>query len=489
MHFLFDTNILIPLEPTSPGDLEPATPNAVYLIRSIYENGHQVFVHPASLLDLERDRNVQRRELRKVLLNKYSRLEGSGVSSGLVAVIGESAFGSNDYCDDLLLDAVFRDAVDWLVTEDERLRKKAQRAGLSERILSVQAAIQVVSDLSERPIAPPPDVECTKAYNLDCTDPIFDGLRQDYPGFDAWFARCRREHRLTWIIRHPSSSKVGALCLVKPEDVPPGQLRGRTLKICTFKVSDECLGYRYGELLLKTIFEHIIENKYDWGYVTVFPRHEELLRLLEDFGFAPMNTKTELGEYIYVKPFSEVSDKAIGLSAFEYHVRYGPRKMRFNAAETYLVPIRPQYADRLFPETADYVPLFRDTNPCGSAIRKAYLCHSLISSLKQGSILLFYRSQSRQGLIAVGVVESACRSRSPSEIARLVARRTVYTMRNIEQLCTKDVLVVLFRQSRIFRSVVPPKEAIGAGIMTNPPQSVMKIREEGAAWIHRLICQ
>jgi hypothetical protein len=276
---------------------------------------------------------------------------------------------------------------------------------------------------------------------------------------------------------------------VKEEDKPPDNLTGKVLKICTFKVSEESLGYRYGELLLKTLFEYTFENEYDWAFVTAFERHTELFRLLEDFGFRRLSKKTESGELVYAKPFSRVAENDDAQGALDYHVRYGPRRFQFNAEAVYLVPIQTRYADRLFPETAIQSQLFRDQSPCGSAIRKAYLCHSAVKTLEPGAILVFYRSQEKQGLIAVGVVEEAFHSKSVEKIARKVAKRTVYSLRDIEDMCGQDVLVILFRQARVFCPAVLDNEAVEGRIMMRAPQSIMKIREEGAEWIQRLICQ
>jgi hypothetical protein len=44
--FLIDTNVLIPLEPTAPEQVEAMTEPALGLLRSIEEAGYQLFIHP-----------------------------------------------------------------------------------------------------------------------------------------------------------------------------------------------------------------------------------------------------------------------------------------------------------------------------------------------------------------------------------------------------------------------------------------------------------
>lgn len=75
------------------------------------------------------------------------------------------------------------------------------------------------------------------------------------------------------------------------------------LKLCSFKVSEAHAGRRYGELLLKPIFAFAETNGFDWIYVTVFPKHERLVNLLEDFGFTALNdASTRRGELVMAKP-------------------------------------------------------------------------------------------------------------------------------------------------------------------------------------------
>ena len=219
-----------------------------------------------------------------------------------------------------------------------------------ERTLSVLGAVQVIQDLSEKPVAPPPAVEATLAHALQNDDPILDSLRVDYaPEFDSWLTRCKLEHRLAWTIREPSEANLAAFCIVKNEESPPQGLSGKVLKFCTFKVSEQHLGYRYGELLLKTVFEHAFENRHDWAFVTVFEKHAELVCLLEGFGFRRLVQKTKIGELILAKPFSETVEPATDLDDISYHIRFGPRRLRFNPDKTFLVPIQPRLRGSPFP--------------------------------------------------------------------------------------------------------------------------------------------
>ena len=74
MKFLLDTNIVIPLEPTSQTDIEPTTIPATELLRLLAAYSHDIFVHPASVDELRRDRDATRRGMREILLIETNRL-------------------------------------------------------------------------------------------------------------------------------------------------------------------------------------------------------------------------------------------------------------------------------------------------------------------------------------------------------------------------------------------------------------------------------
>lgn len=74
MKFLLDTNVLIPAEPTSTSDRETQTPLIAAMIGEIASQGSVAYIHPASIEDLNRDKNRNRRDLRVELLSKYVRL-------------------------------------------------------------------------------------------------------------------------------------------------------------------------------------------------------------------------------------------------------------------------------------------------------------------------------------------------------------------------------------------------------------------------------
>lgn len=71
LRFLLDTNILIPLQ-DSQQVLQPTLTNFMRLCNS---HGHQILYHPASIADIQRDRDEARRNRTLARLNQYPQLQ------------------------------------------------------------------------------------------------------------------------------------------------------------------------------------------------------------------------------------------------------------------------------------------------------------------------------------------------------------------------------------------------------------------------------
>src|SRR2546428_4794501 len=407
MKFLFDSNIFIPAEPTAPSQVEAKSPVVIGLMQLLEQGRHQIFLHPESNREMtEEDRDPARRETRRLLLQKYPLLPSPpGVSARLKAIIGEAKRGTNDVVDDALLAAVDGDAVDYLATEDTKLLKKARAAKLGHRVLTTADALAAVRSLFPVTPPPPPAVERVFAHELDEHDPIFDTFRADYdPGFDDWLRRSKRAHRDAWIIRGTNGTLAG-VTIIKPEDDHPYGLGDHVLKICSFKVSDTARGFRYGELLLKSVFAYAFKNHFDATYVTVFEKYAELVELFGVFGFTELPQRTGRGELVLAKPLRFGRAEYDAAPPLDFNIRYGPHHLKTHGVTAYVVPIRPENPKMLFPDAERQLDIISGRNPFGNAIRNAYLCHAIVRRIEPGDVLLFYRSVDEQAIRCVGVAE------------------------------------------------------------------------------------
>ena len=463
--------------------MEAGSGVAAELMRLSIEGSHQITRHPASDLDTARDKDETRRAARSLLLQKYPVLPNPpAVSAELEAIVGAAPEGSNDWVDNQLLAAVDREAVDFLVTEDIKLIGKARRAGLRERVLTIPEAVATLKGLFERKPEPPPAVRSVKAHELDERDPIFDGLREDYGevDFDSWLARAKREHRDAWVI--DGDSALAGVCLVKTEEEGAYGLSGKALKISTFKIAESSRGRKYGELLLKAIFEYRWVNAFPGCYVTVFERHASLIALLEDFGFSRHAERSPLGELVYIKTFlPDPNDQQI--SPLEYHLRFGPPAIKFDGMRAFLVPIQPSYEQMLFPDAQTVRPLFSPSEPFSNGLRKAYLCNAAIRRIRPGDVLLFYRSRDMRTVRIAGVVDEVFVSSDAAEIARRVGKRTVYSFEAIESMAQREALAILFRQDRVLTRPISLQELVNAEAIGGVPQTISQVRTGALEWL------
>jgi hypothetical protein len=399
--------------------------------------------------------------------------------------VGSPTDGSNDWVDNHLLSAVWSNIVDYLVTEDANIHRKARRLGLTDRVIVLADAISVLKVLFDIVPHPPPLVKLIYIHEIEMAEPILLSIKAEYKDFDPWIDKCRREHRQAYVIKDVNSGAVSAICILKPEDVLPDGRMGKVLKLCTFKVAATESGNRYGELLLKAIFGFADTNGYEYAYFTVFPRHKDLIDFAAEFGFCASDKCTDVGELVMFKELIPPAVAMEGLTALEFHVKYGPRVTLFEGNSSFIVPIQPQYHEILFPECESQLSLLPQTRPCGNSIRKAYLSQSHLMKIRSGDNLFFYRSQDKQSITALGIVENTQRSKLPDTIARHVGKRAVYTYAEIVALCEKPVLAINFRLVKTLGHGIPLKSLIGNRVMIAAPQSIAEVPREGVEWLRQ----
>lgn len=490
-----DSNVAIKSDPLST-EVEDDYDLALRFQQLAWEGQHRLLVHPSSLLDIARDADAARRVVRQRSFARYTMLDAPPLrSDAQTALLGVPVEDTNEAVDQDLLAAVLADAVAFLVTQDNGIHQKARRLGISERVLRLPDAIALIEGLFVRLPQPPPSVERKKAHELDLTDPIWDSLRAEYAGFDTWLASARREHRDALVVGTDPARRA-AVCLLKTEPTGEYGIPGPLLKISTFKVSPDYSGNKYGELLLKAIFDQCANESRAGIFVTVFEHHAELLSVLADFGFVTREERSSLGELVLHKRLVWTTEEQATASPLDFHITFGPPALTVTGTRPHLVPIEPRWHRLLFPDAEpahlDTETLFSatvavETHPFGNALRKAYLCRAATRRLEPGDPLLFYRSKDERAVFVVGICESVTVSADVDEIAALVGRRTVYTYAEIQdQVQHGELLVVLFRQARVLRAdPITLDDLQAAGAARGWPQTIQQIRQEGIEWLRQ----
>lgn len=477
MRFLLDTNILIPLE-DSKLPLESSLANFVRLAN---QYGHTLVYHPASEEDIQQDSDVVRRAQTLQRLAQYTRLDARPNCPWNAVVRSR-----NDAADNEILYALHLNAAHGLVTEDRGIHDKAKAYGLVDKIYTIQTAEDLLRRLHERQKVELPNIEDVPLYGLTpfLGTQFFDSLRSGYPGFNNWFENKAREGRRAWV-NWESENVLGGICIYTQQDneriTDSVVLPGPALKLATFKVGETSRGKKIGELFLKAAFRYAtmnqLQNIFLHGDVE---RHHFLFEMLEDFGFVKAGDHLGMNgrDAVYVK--SHPTDAPVDDSpSFEYFRRYFPHFHSDQSVAKFIVPIRPQYHQILFPEyvssSTQQMPLFVNLNTAGNAIKMAYLCNAQTRTMDGGAIVLFYRSGDDQALTSIGVVESYDTLDNADEIVARVKRRTVYSMAEIQSMATKPTRVMLFRLVRHFNAPLTQDWLVRAGVLRGAPQSITQI--------------
>jgi len=442
MKIIFDTNILIHIE-----DPKELSPNLQDLLNIIRRYGHQIFIHPASLKDINNDKDVQRKAIILSKLRGYPLIElPPRPTDDFLSMMGPSS-SSNEINDNEILFAIQKNAADFLITEDYGLHKKANRIDLDDRVLSIASALDYFKNLYARIVPKHALLKEEYVRNLDVDDPFFDLLKEDYIAFRDWFKRISIEGRKCWV--YQEDGKIKTLLILKEENelietVPPIPAAER-LKIATLKV--DLSGYKLGELLLKMAFQYCIDNHIFEIYLTHFRKENDgLIHLIENYGFESVGFLKKNNEEVFIKKFIPIEKE---LPPVEMSKKYYPSFKDDQNIRKFLIPIQPEFHERLLPDYENRqmkLTDYSEINAPGNAIKKAYLSYSRIKKMRAGDIILFYRSQDQMAVISLGVVDQKPFHTDDLELLlRSVGKRSVYSHPELKKWTEKPVFVILFR--------------------------------------------
>jgi ribosomal protein S18 acetylase RimI-like enzyme len=491
--FLVDTNVVIGLE-----DAHAVDASFAELVRLCAEHGVGLFVDGANYDDVSRDPNETRRAITLSKLEKFQKLRGlpTYTESELAARFGPIR-GENDRSDVRLLVALDAKAVDFIVTQDDGLHRRADRIGVGSRVFTVEEALDWLRQTYQKQSVALPDILDLKAYQIDRSDPIFESLRTDYPAFDVWFDKCRREHRDCWILQ--IAEQIAGLVVRKDEahsEARTIHTGPKILKISTLKVRDEFRGEKFGELLLKQILWFAQRNRYDLIYLTVLPKHTFLIELLKYYGFAETK-KIDRDERVMEKPVLNTSLPSAVTDVFEFDRKYYPRFYDGPEVRKFCVPIQPDYHRRLFPEIAygTDLPLFPakefgltlprgpERKP-GNTIRKVYLCRAKTNRIRPGDLLFFYMSRNTeyarsQSITTLGIAEQVRSVHNLADLIRMTAKRSVFSAQELDEMLSASsapVKLIDFLLTGHFEPPISLATLLTSRIFSgHPPQSIIEL--------------
>ena len=462
MRALLDTNIIIHRE-----NKRVSNYSIGHLFRWLDRLKYDKIVHPYSICEIKKYRDPETQEAISVKLESYEVIKTvKEPDQAFLELIGLPEKSENDRIDDCLLFEVYSNRVDILITEDRKLRNKALKLGLSDRVFSINSFISAAtaenpSLIEYKMLA----VEKTYFGNVDISDQFFDSFRIAYPGFDKWFTRkCDEEA----YICNTDAGKILGFLYLKTEgsdenysDIVPPFKPMRRLKVGTFKI--ESTGFRLGERFVKIIFDNALQRNVDEIYVTLYTDREELsalAALLKRWGFTNYGVKIGNGsgqsrmqegsrarsrgvkigngkeEQVLVKKM-KVFDNNFSFRKNFPNIQYKCNK--------FILPIFPQYHTTLLPDSKlnnENKIDFLGREPHKYALQKVYISWASGNGVKPGDIILFYRTGPEKTkkkytsvVTTVAIVDEIISDiHSQEELLSLCQNRSVFSVEDLKHL-------------------------------------------------------
>lgn len=473
---LFDTNIIIQRE-----DPKVLSSDFIELNKIINDLNYKIFIHPLSIADINRDKDEKRKSISLSKIATYSSIEkypDYSQDETFKSQIGIE-FKENDTVDNALIYAVYKNAIDLLITEDKGILNKAKNLNLQNKILNItDSIINLSQDISLQQIPLLSCFKIDKGWNIDLSDTIFDSLKQEYSDFSDWWQRsvCGTSRDVyVYYSENDLDNKIKAILIIKEEekeiiDSEPIIILENVLKICLFKVDVSTRGMKLGERLLKMAFEQAAIRNISKLYLTHYttPNEDKLIELIQTYGFYFL-AKKKNGEEVYykeIRPSGRI-ELASKEEALNVNTQYFPSFYDGEYVSKYIIPIQPQFFERLFPdykspiqETSIQLKLDLGINQYtseGFSIQKAYICNTPLHTMQNGDIVMFYRTEDSKAILTLGVIEKVYYDIDDADsIYKIIKRRTVYSIDEIKEKCKNGnkPVVILFKHNLNFEKEV-----------------------------------
>ena len=466
MKALLDTNIIIHREAN-----KIVSQDIGILYRWLDRGLYTKCIHSATIEEVKKNPCKETVDLFLVKLESYEIIDiPSPLQDEVKTVSRYFDTTENDKVDTILLNEIFVERVDILITEDKKIHRKAKELGIKDKVFTIDSFL-------EKTFAEHPELINYKVLNvqklkfgkIDLNDTFFDTLKEDYLGFDKWFIRKYDEE--AYITINSNNGMLLSFLYLKVEDenenysnINPRFSAKRRLKVGTFKVISN--GFRLGERFVKIIFDNALKNQVQEIYVTIYNKRPEqckLIELLEQWGFVLWGKKGE--ELVYVRDFSPKFDINNLKCCFPYISK---------EKNVYIVPIYPEYHTELLPDSilnTESPEEFIEDFPHRNCINKVYVSRSMEPYPSIGDILVFYRTGGyyKSVITTIGeVVEVKADFQDENDFILYCRKKSVYpelALREMWRYSTRKPFVVNFLYTYSFPHRINMKELIDLKVL------------------------
>ena len=471
---LLDTNMFIYLEDYAVTEEKVAT-----LTKRLFDSDqYKIVIHPKTKEEILKISDSEKRAIFSSKISVYREIKAAPkVTKEFNDMVGCN--NSHDAIDNELLFSIYRNCAQYLITNDKELVKKSHKIGLSDRVLSIDQALEKFQEKVSEDIRKPVFINYKYLHELDINDTFFDSLKDDYAGFEEWFKKKQSKEAQAYVTEF--DGKLTSFLMLKVEcedeeykDFLKPFIPAKRLKISTLKVNDT--GKRIGETFIKIIVNKAIKENVEEIYVTVFDKQEFLIDMLESYGFKKYTKKRTL------KSDGEIELENVLVKSMKNKENYYPF-FEIGNNRIFLVPIRDKYHHLLFQESEKQFQLsfedFQGKNVASNSLKKAYLCDSKIKQIQKGSILLFYSSRAKKAITSLGIVDAVfTKFNNFDEMFNLVKKRTAYDEHELRENFKNDKLVILFKLYYSFDNYVSFEFLKNNGIVNGPIQTIQHINKE-----------
>jgi len=259
MRILLDTNIIIHREASKVYNQD------IGLLFNWLDRLHyEKCIHPLSLEEINSYQDEEVVNTMKIKIANYNILKTDSPENEPILKIRQFDKTRNDFIDTSLIKEVLNERVDFLITEDRGIHRKAKALGIPEKIYKIDSFLE--KSVAENPgLKDYRILSVKKEYfgNINLQDKFFHSFLEDYEEFGKWFNK--KADNISYVCI--TDNQVKAFLYLKIEnkgsetydDINPNFAPKKRLKIGTFKVTST--GFKLGERFLKIIFDNAIANK------------------------------------------------------------------------------------------------------------------------------------------------------------------------------------------------------------------------------------
>ena len=186
MKVLLDTNIIIHREAGKIKNQDIGT-----LFKWLDRGHYTKVIHNLTVDEIRKHLNPDVVSTFSIKLQNYEIIKNSAPMPEKVKEVSKKIDTTeNDIIDTTILNEVFSDRVDYLITEDKKIHKKAELLGISEKVFTIDSFLEKIysenPELIDYKIL---NVQKIQFGKIDLSDSFFQSLKEDYPGFEKWFLR------------------------------------------------------------------------------------------------------------------------------------------------------------------------------------------------------------------------------------------------------------------------------------------------------------